>query len=101
MEDSFNGFPMVRHSALWLANSFTKYERYKVVAANSRGIYDRHCTLTLEECGMLIPVECDVAVYDRLRDLLNLNGRDREVFVKAKIDSKRLKVVSVKGYNVK
>lgn len=99
--EGIEGFPFTRRAAFKLANVFTKYERYKVVAAKSTGFYYNLCTLTLEESGMLIPVECNVEVYARLRDLLDLNGPDREVYVKAKIDSKRLKVVSVKGYNVK
>lgn len=100
--EACEGFPITRRLAFRLANTFTKYERYKVVNTKSTGhFHHTFCSLTLEESGMLIPVECDVDVYSRIRDLLDLNGRDREVFVKAKIDSKRLKLVSVKGYNVK
>lgn len=58
-------------------------------------------TLVIEDDGHLIPVTCSEEVGKKIYDLIELNGLDKKIAVKAEINLKDLSLNHVKGYLIK
>lgn len=81
-----------------LRESRMSYENYPVKYTTNHG---KTVGIVVRENGVLIPVSCDHEVYSTVCELLRLNGNDHEIVIRAKIDSERLQIIHVKGYNIK
>lgn len=58
-------------------------------------------TLVIEDDGHLIPVTCSGEVGKNICDLIELNGSDKKIAVKAEINREDLSLSGVKGYLIK
>ncbi|TCI26722.1 hypothetical protein EVJ32_04935 [Exiguobacterium sp. SH5S4] len=81
---------------------FIEYSTYEVSKAEYMpSIYGGYYRVVVEEDGVKIPIDCPDSVARKLCDIMALNSKGSRISVKAKIDHKRLKMVSLKGYMVK
>ncbi|ALY08023.1 hypothetical protein EauS123_00024 [Exiguobacterium phage vB_EauS-123] len=91
-----NGFEKTKQVTKLLKGAFVKNQHYQVVEVKWNN--DR---LIVEEDGALVPVDCDAKYLSKIYDLIHLNEDGKKVYIKAKIDHKRLCVISVSGYYCK
>lgn len=81
---------------------FLEYSSYDVSSAEYMpSIYGGYYRVIINEDGVNIPIDCPDSVSKKLCDIIALNGKGSKVSIKAKIDHKSLKLISVKGYMVK
>lgn len=57
--------------------------------------------IVVKDGGVNVPVKCSEDVYHTILDMLTLNKDDSKVMIKAKINKRKLKLVSVQGYLIK
>lgn len=76
---------------------------------NKADIYDvscikysrENCYVVIKEDGLNVPVKCSSDVYTTLKGMIELNNKDVEIKIKAKINRKDLSLSDVQGYLIK
>lgn len=81
---------------------FIRSSVYEVVKVkNISNYYNKEFGLVVSEDGVKIPVDCSKKVATKIEEILSLNRGGAKISIKAKIDRKRLKLISLKGYIAK
>lgn len=80
--------------------SSSSYEVVEVKNITSHFYGDRY-SLVISENGVRIPVDCSRKIATKIEEILALNHRGTKLLIKAKVDRKRLHLISLKGYMVK
>lgn len=99
IENDFSGLKSIIGK---IKNVATPYSFYEVSKAEYMpSIYGGYYRVIIKEDGVNIPIDCPNSVAKKLCDIMALNAKGSSVSVKAKIDHKNLRLVSLKGYMVK
>lgn len=81
---------------------FVRSSVYEVVKVkNISNYYNKEYGLIVSEDGVNIPVDCSKKVAAKIEEILRINHGGTKISIKAKIDRKRLKLISLKGYLAK
>ena len=86
-----------------LRGFFISSSSYEVVEVKNitSYFYGNRYSLVISESGVRIPVDCSKKVATKIEEILTLNHRGTKILIKAKIDRKRLHLISLKGYIAK
>lgn len=86
-----------------LRGFFISSSSYEVVEVKNitSYFYGNQYSLVISEDGVNIPVDCSKKVAVKIEEILRLNPSGTKISIKAKIDRKRLSLISLKGYIAK
>lgn len=96
-EKDWNGCKTIFNKTKCLFVPYVDYDVLGVGWSSSFGCR----SLVIQEDGVKIPIDCPDRIALKLEDIINLNGKDVGVSIRAKINRKTLRLVSIKGYMVK
>jgi len=87
----FKVFPNIGNSSLYEVKQVSRTERYEKT---------KYTPVILDE-DSLVPVSCEEDVGEKLFKLIELNKKDKKIFIKATINRKSLSIQGVRGYLIK